>query len=395
MYSAVKSSFQSLFIVLFLTGIMACSGTSSSTQSFEPPVSTPTQPSPIAVTPDTRNNENYWLGADISSLTELVDQGAIFVDTDGTERSLMALLKNHGFNAIRLRTFVQPANQFGYASADSCAAKLQAYNDKEHIVAFARQVKAQGMKLLLDFHYSDTWADPNKQVLPEAWRQLTTIEDLSAEVKTYTTDVMQALKDVDALPDMVQVGNEITHGMLIHVPTATTDCYGNQSLKAENVNGSTDYWPHLASLLKAGIAGVKQVAADTPIMLHIENTEDLAGIKYWVQNAQANNVEFDILGLSAYEQWQGPSNQWDNTLSALSVAFSELSFSIVEYNPQRTLVNDIIYNLPNSRGIGTFFWEPALSGEWGSAMFKREGNLYIAKPEDFAEFDQIRIQFGL
>lgn len=394
MLSAIKQALQGLFITFLLAGVMACSG-NSSPKSATKPVVTPNQPEPSSPTPDPRNNENYWLGADISSLTELVEQGAIFVDTDGTELSLFALLKNHGFNAIRLRTFVEPANQYGYASTDNCAGKLQAYNDKDHIVAFAQQVKAQGMKLLLDFHYSDTWADPNKQVIPAAWRQFNTIGDLAAQVEAYTSDVMHALSEVNALPDMVQVGNEITHGMLVHLPTANTDCYGNQSVKAQSVNGSTDNWTNLARLLKAGIKGVKQVAVDTPIMMHIENTGDLAGIKNWLQNAQTNEVEFDVLGLSAYEQWQGPSNRWDSTLSALAEQFPDLYFSIVEYNPQRTLVNNIIYNLPNSRGIGTFFWEPALSGEWGSAMFKREGNLYIAKPEDFAEFDLIRQNIGL
>lgn len=394
MLSAIKQALQGLFITFLLAGVMACSG-NSSPKSATTPVVTPNQPEPSSPTPDPRNNENYWLGADISSLTELVEQGAIFVDTDGTELSLFALLKNHGFNAIRLRTFVEPANQYGYASTDNCTGKLQAYNDKDHIVAFAQQVKAQGMKLLLDFHYSDTWADPNKQVIPAAWRQFNTIDDLAAQVEAYTSDVMHALSEVNALPDMVQVGNEITHGMLVHLPTANTDCYGNQSVKAQSVNGSTDNWTNLARLLKAGIKGVKQVAVDTPIMMHIENTGDLAGIKNWLQNAQTNEVEFDVLGLSAYEQWQGPSNRWDSTLSVLAEQFPDLYFSIVEYNPQRTLVNNIIYNLPNSRGIGTFFWEPALPGEWGSAMFKREGNLYIAKPEDFAEFDLIRQNIGL
>lgn len=387
-------SFKNLFITSIIVGLTACSGTGSS-QYTDSPVTQPTVPAPSPTAPEPRNSDNYWLGADISSLAEQVDKGAIFVDTDGRERSLLALLKNHGFNAIRLRTFVEPANRYGYASANQCAGKAEAYNDKEHIVAFAQQVKAQGMKLLLDFHYSDTWADPNKQVIPEAWRQLATIDDLSAQVTAYTVDVMQALKAVDALPDMVQVGNEITHGMMVHLPTEDTDCYGNHSVKAQSVNGSTDNWPQLASLLKAGIAGVKQVASDTPIMLHIENTSDPAGLKQWVQNAKNNAVEFDILGLSAYEQWQGPSNQWDSTITALAEQFSDLSFSIVEYNPQRTLVNEIIYNLPDSRGVGTFFWEPALSGEWGAAMFKQEGNMYIAKPQDFAEFEQIKQLIGL
>ena len=135
----------------------------------------------------------YILGADVSSMAEQEDRGIVFVDTDGVEKDLLSLLKNHGFNFIRLRTFVEPLNDYGYASDDSCPGKAEAYNDRDHIVALARRVKDAGMGLLLDFHYSDTWADPGKQVIPEAWRGAETVDDLARYVSDYTTDVMQAI----------------------------------------------------------------------------------------------------------------------------------------------------------------------------------------------------------
>ncbi|WP_162926411.1 glycosyl hydrolase 53 family protein [Teredinibacter purpureus] len=340
---------------------------------------------------------DFILGADISSASEFIDNGIVFVDTDGQEKPLLALLANHGFNYIRLRTFVEPSNAYGYASSQGqwCKGKRKSYNDKAHIVDFAQQVKAAGMKLLLDFHYSDTWADPNKQVIPEQWRHITRAQDMADEITAYTQDVMQALADADALPDMVQVGNEVTPGMLIHLPTSKTDCFGNNSVQNDALNGSIAHWDNLALYLNAGIAAVKHVHSDAQIMLHIENTGHPESVMEWVDNALARNVKFDVLGLSAYEQWQGPSARWRDTLNHLSHRYEGLKFSFVEYNPQRRLVNDIMRELPNGQGVGTFFWEPALSGEWGEMMFRVKGKRYIAKARDFAVYDQLVVDYGL
>ena len=337
----------------------------------------------------------FILGADISSADESIDFGSIFVDTDGVEKSLIALLANHGFNYIRLRTFVNPLAEYGYASGSGCQQKAEAYDDKDHTIAFAQQVKAAGMGLLLDFHYSDTWADPGKQVIPEAWRGIGSVEALAAQVNAYTVDVVTALVAAGARPDMVQVGNEITPGMLIHVPTDDSDCYGNGSVLNPGVNGSQNDWDNLAALLGAGIDGVRSVDPTIQIMLHIENTESVNGVTSWVENAQQRGVEFDVLGLSAYEAFQGPSTAWRATLGQLAVNFPNLSFAIAEYNPQRRLLNDIMRELPDGRGLGSFFWEPTQSGSWGAAMFTWQGNRATANAEDFAEYDQMRVDFGL
>jgi len=386
MFFNKKITITLLLTVVTLLG--ACgSGTNKSSEESQTEV----------VVDNTRTSDNYILGADVSSLAEFIDNGAVFIDTDGNQKTLLELLKNHGFNYIRLRTFVDPAADYGYAAGDGawCNSKMKAYNDKEHIIEMAKEVKAQGMKLLLDFHYSDTWADPNKQVIPHVWRNINTIEDLAAQVKSYTVEVLTDMKTAGVVPDMVQVGNEITPGMLIHIPTDDTDCYGNNSVESTALNGSTANWENLATLLKAGIKGVKQVNEHTPIMLHIENTGDREGLVYWVNQALEHDVKFDVLGLSAYEKWQGPSTQWQGTLNLLAETYSELSFSIVEYNPQRRLLNDIMFNLPNERGLGTFFWEPVLSGEWGQSMFTKNGNVYTAKKEDFLIYDQIVQDYGL
>jgi arabinogalactan endo-1,4-beta-galactosidase len=351
------------------------------------------EPPPLPETPPFTGS--FILGADISSVQEAVDNGTTYVDTDGQTKNVLELLKNHGFNYVRLRTFVDPSAQYGYASGDSCPAKAEPYNDRDHTLAFAREVKAAGMGYLLDFHYSDTWADPGKQVIPEAWRGISTLDALAEQVRAYTVDVVGAMVAAGARPDMVQVGNEITPGMLIHVPTANTDCYGSNSVVRQGVNGSQNDWDNLATLLRAGIEGVRSVDSTITIMLHIENTESVQGVSSWVRNAQQRGVEFDVLGLSAYEAFQGPSTAWRATLAQLAQSFPDLSFAIAEYNPQRRLLNDIMRELPDGRGVGTFFWEPTQSGSWGQSMFTRQGNSLRANAVDFAEYDQMREDFSL
>jgi arabinogalactan endo-1,4-beta-galactosidase len=339
----------------------------------------------------------FILGADISSVQEAIDGGAEYIDTDGVKKSIFDLLKNHGFNYIRLRTFVDPGAPYGYAegTGGSCV-KDEDYCDKAHTVEFAQQVKAAGMGLLLDFHYSDTWADPGKQIVPAAWRSAGTIAERAALLKAYTKDVLGALVTAGARPDMVQVGNEITPGMLIHVPDSDTDCWGSGSTTTTpNGVASNGNWDNLATLLKAGIEGVREIDADIKVMLHIENTDDVDGAVWWVESARSRGVEFDVLGLSCYTMFQGQPSVWENTFETLAEEFPELSFAIAEYNPERTQANQIMKNLPDGRGLGTFFWEPTLSGEWGESMFDDANGDYTAKTSDFAEYDALKADLGL
>lgn len=298
---------------------------------------------------------------------------------------------------MRLRTFVDPGAPYGYATGTGgeCA-KSEPYCDKAHTVEFAQQVKAAGMGLLIDFHYSDTWADPGKQIIPAAWRSANTIAERATLLKEYTKDVLTALIDANARPDMVQVGNEITPGMLIHVPDADTDCWGNgAAVTTPNGSASNSNWDNLATLLKAGISGVREVDPAIKVMLHIENTDDVDGAVWWVSSARSRGVEFDVLGLSCYTAYQGEPSVWENTFRTLAETFPELSFVIAEYNPERTAANQIMKNLPNGRGLGTFIWEPTQSGSWGESLFNYSNGKFVAKQADFAEYDALRASLGL
>ena len=160
---------------------------------------------------------DFYRGADISTVQEYERYHTRIFDVDGSETDIFTLLKRHGFNAVRLRTFVSPSAQYGYASA-GCGHAEESYGDKEHVVAYAQKVKAAGMAFLLDIHYSDNWADPGKQIIPSRWRGSKDSDEMADSVYRYTYDMISALKKVNATPDMVQIGNETTPGILIHGP---------------------------------------------------------------------------------------------------------------------------------------------------------------------------------
>lgn len=334
----------------------------------------------------------FILGADISSVRE---SSFVYRDVDGTEKPLLDILKNHGFNYVRLKTFVDPSAPYGYASsANGCQGLPEPFGDRDHVIAAGKEVKQAGMGLLLDLHYSDVWADPGNQIIPLAWRNATTIAELAELAKAYTKDVVSAALSAGARPDMVQVGNEITPGMLMHVPGASTDCWGNNPVSAP-IGGSTSNWEDLATLLKANIEGVREVDPTIQVMLHIENTDDLSGVRWWVDNAISRGVSFDVLGLSCYVAFQGEPSVWQATFADMAARYPELKFAIAEYNPERTQANLIMKNLSDGRGLGTFFWEPTRSGEWGSALFDFEGNTATAIEEDFEELDALLPQLDL
>src|SRR5690606_20980102 len=236
----------------------------------------------------------FALGVDISSVPEAIDGGATFADTDGTAKGLLEILGAHGFNYVRLRAFVEPWALYGYANptGDAVRRKPKPYCDTDQTAAFAQEVKAAGMGFLLNLHYSDNWADPGKQVIPEAWRDAASIADMAGRVRDYTEATVQTKVDAGARPDMVQVGNEITPGMLIHVPSEAPDPdpWGNIDKVENTVSGSIDNWDNLATLLKAGIEGVKSVDPSIRIMLHVENTKHVEGVEAWVQQARSRGV---------------------------------------------------------------------------------------------------------
>jgi len=299
--------------------------------------------------------------------------------------TLLTIMKSHGFNYIRLRTFVDPKAADGYD-------KTTGYDDIAHTAAFGKQVKDAGMGLLLDFHYSDNWADPGKQCVPVAWQGYTTIADLATAVHDYTKASIQTMIAGGARPDMVQIGNEITPGMLIHRCDS-----GGQPISGMNnpITGSISNWTNLGMLLKAGVAGVKEVDSGIIIAMHLDRGNDLNSSRSFISNATTQGVQFDVFGESCYTAYQGQPSAWMNTFTMLASMFPNMKFMIADYGPEQKAANDIIFNLPNNRGVGTFNWEPTTQGAWntGHDLLRRSGTTYTAQP-DLALYDQMKIDYA-
>ncbi len=299
------------------------------------------------------------LGADISFLPELESRGMKFSD-NGTPGDAIEIMKAHGFNYIRLRIFNEPANPKGYSPN-------KGFCDLAHTEAMAKRIKASGMKFLLDFHYSDYWADPQQQNKPAAWvgQDFTT---LKKSLHDYTVKVMQALKEQGTTPDMVQVGNEINHGMVWP-------------------DGAVNNLDSLAQLIYAGVTAVKEVSPSTTIMLHIALGGQNPEARFFLDNMKARNVPFDVIGLSYYPRWHGTPEDLKNNMAYLAKRYPQ-QVMVAEYSQLKREVNDISFNVPNGKAVGSFIWEPISSWE---GIFDRKGvaNQYmdVVYPEIAKKYD--------
>jgi arabinogalactan endo-1,4-beta-galactosidase len=332
----------------------------------------------------------FILGADVTWTQQDVAGGATYVD-NGVTKPILTLLKDHGFNYIRLRTFVDPTQSAPKPDGGTFAPySTQGFGDITHTVAYAQQIKAAGMGFLLDFHYSDTWADPGKQVKPAAWAA-DTLAAAVTHLHDYTKADIQALVAGGGRPDMVQLGNEITPGMLLSPGAALGP-------------STTSGWTQLAQLLKAGASAVHEVDPTIKIMLHIDRGGDLNSSTAFINNAIANGVPFDVFGESCYVAYQGAPSVWQTTFTGLASKFPTLKFAMAEYNSDpanRTdselrQENDIVFNLPNHQGVGTFCWEPTHQPDMQNpGMFTVSGNTYTAVPACIDQYDQMKAAYGL
>jgi len=302
-------------------------------------------------------------GVDISSLPQVEDKGGVFYNTDGQAQDIFEILADHGVNYVRLKLWHTPAN---------------GYNNLEKVKGMAIRIKRAGMGFLLDFHYSDTWADPKKQYKPLAWWDYD-YEQLRTAVYEYTKEAVTALREQNTAPDIVQIGNEIPGGML---------------WDQGKLNGSADQFSRLAGLLKAGIAGVKDAGCDAKIMLHLDRGGDNALYRWWFDNIIAEGVEFDIIGLSFYGYWHGDLRDLAANLADLAQRYNK-ELIVVETAYAYTLDNQdgygniiaredqlipgypatvegqsawlrdlmqVVKDVPGGLAKGVFYWEPAWLG---------------------------------
>jgi arabinogalactan endo-1,4-beta-galactosidase len=309
----------------------------------------------LLAVPLTRAQE-YAIGADVSFAAQ-AEQAAPFKDA-GQPEPVLEILKNHGYNWVRLRIFVSPETETG-------GEKLP--NNLEYTLASAKAARAAGFKILLDFHYSDTWADPGHQVTPKAWATKSHTELVQA-VFEYTRDTLTAFREQGLLPDMVQVGNEITAGMM----------WPDGKLP--------EHWDNFADLVRAGVQGVYAGRRDQPrpkIMIHVDRGGDWKSTEAFFTKFDSYNIPYDVIGQSYYPWWHGSllalrenlintANRFHKDIYVVETAYNWRPGNYVTHpgpfpetpQGQHDFLEElqrVLLSVPNDRVKGVFWWEPAVS----------------------------------
>jgi arabinogalactan endo-1,4-beta-galactosidase len=309
----------------------------------------------------------FVLGADVSALAapgrgrwaphRVYQEG-------GRTNEEWAILMNHGWTMFRLRVFISPVRN-------------APNNSLENTIPLAKHIKAAGGSLFLCLHLSDTWADPQHQDIPVAWTNLD-FSSLETQVEAHCQDVVRQLKDAGAMPDWVQVGNEITRGTLW--PVAQLQIPGSTNYPAPQPYDEAKQWDHLTRLLKAGIRGVKAAAGDTPprIAIHIDQGANWEVTRWFFDHLNDAKVEYDILAQSFYPPWHHGTLEglWHN-MNQCAGRYKK-DFAVVETGYGRSQVKnnpdmkwpqtpdgrlqfmaDLINTVKKApRGISVMYWAP-------------------------------------
>ena len=332
------------------------------------------------------------LGIDVSTYLEELEHGARFFDGE-REIDPLDAFKTNGVDYMRIRLWNDPFGESGEPYlAGSC--------DIKNYIKLARLAKDKGYRLLLDFHYSDFWADPGKQIIPKAWSSYN-INELVNAVHEFTRSSLIAARDADVLPDMIQVGNEITNGMLWPLG------------RLEDAEGKRGNYKNFCKLVDAGCRACREIAPNAKIMLHLERSNDKAVYKEFFSEMQQAGVDFDIIGASYYPYWHGTPEELFENLDAcrqfgkmIMVAELGYGFTTEAYmldgekkrlviDKERAYVKGFTEKYPvtpegqaafvedflkesKKRGIdGVFYWEPLwLPGE-GICWASEAGQRYI------------------
>lgn len=262
--------------------------------------------------------EQRYVGGDISLLPDYEAAGVQYRDRSGKIiPDLLPWLKEQGMNAMRVRLFVDPE---AYTGSDK---DPNAKQSLDYITPLCKRIKDTGLDLMLDFHYSDTWADPAKQWTPKAWENLSD-EQLYEKIYEYTKASLQHLVDAGATPDFIQTGNEISYGMLWGKNTDP-----EASLK-KTFMGNNANWDRFGKLLRQAIKACHEVCPDAKIVIHTERVAQHAVLSYFYDKMNQLDVDYDIIGLSYYPYFHGNLDVLKKALSELEKKFSGKEIMIVE-----------------------------------------------------------------
>ncbi|MBD5207204.1 MAG: cellulase family glycosylhydrolase [Bacteroidales bacterium] len=257
-------------------------------------------------------NRASYVGGDISLLPEYEKAGAQYKDENGrTIKDLIPWCAEQGMNSMRVRVFVNPElyqQKYGNSSNPDLKYDPNACQTIESVVPLCKRIVDAGMALMIDFHYSDTWADPAKQWTPIEWQGLTDAQ-LTDKIYDYTCSSLQLLKDNGITPSFIQTGNEISYGMLWGAPES-----GNPKKVYTN---STANWSRFAGFLHAAGKACREIFPDAKIVIHTERTAEPTVLSQYYQKIASRDIDYDIIGLSYYPYFHGSLSTLDNSLKAL------------------------------------------------------------------------------
>ena len=250
----------------------------------------------------TTANAQKYVGGDISLLTKYEEAGVVYKNKSGNTVQALTFFKEQGLNAMRVRLFVDPSKASAKHKGEGVC------QDLAYVKALGKRIKDCGMKLMLDFHYSDTWADPSNQWTPDAWKNLND-EQLCNKIYEYTKDCLSQMKKAGATPDFIQTGNEISYGMLWGTEGSTANrCYTSSS----NAN-----WTRFINLLKKAGEACREECPDAKIIIHSERTPKPNVLTDFFDRMKNASLDYDIIGLSYYPAHHG-------NLAALETALTTL-----------------------------------------------------------------------
>lgn len=352
--------------------------------------------------------KTFMMGADVSMLDQLESLGAKFSDSAGHAADPLALLKAGGVNWIRLRLWVDPVNREDVVDNGKTLSKTGdpvggGNNTLAAFIRTAQKAKKLGLHIAADFHYSDFWADPSKQPIPFAWKDLSA-SDLKKAVYAYTKDSLAAMKKAGVLPELVQVGNEVDNGFMW--PAGKIYPSGD-----EKVGGRDGF----IALLKEGIRAVRDTDRKIRVMIHLSNGGDNALYHKFFDPVVKAGVDFDIIGLSFYPYWHGKIDDLSANLTELVSSYNkqlivaETAYAWTTDNGdsmgnsfgtgleklggykatvqgQASAIADVIgavAGAPDGKGIGVFYWEPDWVPVAGAGWRTGDGNSW----ENQALFD--------
>ena len=301
------------------------------------------KPKPPVTPPPT----SFFRGADVSWLAQMEATGYVFYDENGNAADCLDLLMARGINSIRLRVFVHPSSD-----------KISGHCSPEETAEMAARAKAKGLEVMLDFHYSDTWADPAHQTKPATWASVP-FAALKDSVYAHTYYTLNLLKQAGVTPKWVQIGNEIPSGMLWP-------------------SGHINNPQQLAELINSGNQAVKDIDNKIQTIVHIDQGNDNARFRWFYDLMQQNGAQFDIIGASYYPHWLGSDytvtiDDLGNNLKDMVTRYNK-PVMVVEVggdywevaNSKDLLIATIgaVKDVPSQMGLGVFYWEPQGAKPW-------------------------------